>query len=120
MGQQSRNSHKDKGAPQTRKNAFGSSKDNAGPPLRGNQVKKAMDDFVNSLSDEHRMLVVLKSQLYDGTWEPMLDDLRHRLADKPYIFKLVNRIEDDIKRIEQMQKFEIDHNIDLADYVDMP
>jgi len=76
--------------------------------------------FVNSLSDEHRMLVALKAQLYDGTWEPMLDDLRHRLAGKPYIFKLVNRIEDDIKRIEEMQKFEAEHNIDLADYVDMP
>ncbi|MFQ6034465.1 MAG: hypothetical protein ACE5NM_01280 [Sedimentisphaerales bacterium] len=76
--------------------------------------------FVNSLSDEHRMLVVLKAQLYDRTWEPMLDDLRHRLDGKPYIFKLVNRIEDDIKRIEQMQKFEAKHNIDLADYVELP
>jgi hypothetical protein len=81
---------------------------------------KDVHDFVKSLSDEHRMLVVLKKQLYDGTWEPMLDDLQHRLAGKPYIFKLVNRIEDDIKRIEQMQKFEIEHNIDLADYVNMP
>jgi len=81
---------------------------------------KDIDDFVNSLSDEHKMLVVLKKQLYDGIWEPMLDDLQHRLAGKPYIFKLVNRIEDDTKRIEQMQKFEIEHNIDLADYVNMP
>jgi len=74
--------------------------------------------FVNSLSDEHRMLVVLKVQLYDGVWEPMLDDLRNRLAGKPYIFKLVNRIKDDIERIEQMQEFEAEHDIDLADYVD--
>ncbi len=81
---------------------------------------KDVDDFVNRLSNEHIMLVVLKKQLYDGTWEPMLDDLRHRLADKPYIFKLVNRIEDDIKRIEEMQKFEAEHNIDLADYVNLP
>jgi len=59
-------------------------------------------------------------QLYDGTWETMLDDLRNRLADKPYIFKLASRIKDDIERIEQMQKFEDEHNIDLADYVDLP
>ncbi|OHB62053.1 MAG: hypothetical protein A2167_03640 [Planctomycetes bacterium RBG_13_46_10] len=98
MGQQSRDSRKQK--------------DSA--------IKKIIDDFVNGLSDEHRMLVILKSQLYDNTWEPMLDDLRHRLEGKPYIFKLVNRIEDDIKRIEQMRKFETEHNIDLADYVNLP
>jgi len=83
-------------------------------------VGKVVSDFVNSLSDEHRMLVVLKAQLYDGIWEPMLDDLRNRLAGKPYIFKLINRIKDDIDRIEQMRKFEKEHNIDLADYVELP
>ncbi len=80
-------------------------------------VSKAVSDFVDGLSDEHRMLVVLKAQLYDGTWEPMLDDLRNRLAGKPYIFKLANRIQDDIRRIEEMQEFEAEHNIDMADYV---
>ncbi|MHC4659658.1 MAG: hypothetical protein ACYS83_10875 [Planctomycetota bacterium] len=83
-------------------------------------VSKAVSDFVNGLSNEHRMLVVLKAQLYDGAWEPMLDDLRNRLAGKPYIFKLASRIKDDIERIERMQKFEAEHNADLADYVDMP
>ena len=83
-------------------------------------VNKAVSDFVEGLSDEHRMLVVLKAQLYGGTWEPMADDLRNRLAGKPYIFKLANRIEDDIGRIEQMQQFETEHKIDLADYVELP
>ncbi len=82
-------------------------------------VSRAVNDFVNSLSDEQRMLVVLKSQLYGGTWEPMLDDLRNRLTGKPYIFKLTNRIHDDIERIERMQAFESEHNIDLANYVDL-
>jgi len=83
-------------------------------------LSRVVSDFVNGLSDEHRMLIVLKAQLYDGTWEPMLDDLQNRLAGKPYIFKLASRIKDDIERIEQMQKFETEHNIDLADYVDSP
>jgi hypothetical protein len=65
------------------------------------------------------MLIVLKRQLYGGAWEPMLDDLRNRLAGKPYIFKLANRIQDDIGRIEQMRKYEQDYNVDLADYVEM-
>jgi len=83
-------------------------------------VNKAVSDFVEGLSDEHRMLVVLKAQLYGGTWGPMVNDLRNRLAGKPYIFKLANRIEDDIERIEQMQQFETEHKIDLADCVELP
>ena len=83
-------------------------------------VSRALSDFVKGLSEEQRMLVVLKAQLYGGTWEPMLDDLRNRLTGKPYIFKLVDRIQDDIERIEQMKKFEAEHNVDLADYVDLP
>ncbi|MDH4241962.1 MAG: hypothetical protein OEW48_20575 [Phycisphaerae bacterium] len=80
-------------------------------------VSKIVSDFVNGLSDEHRMLVVLKAQLYDDMWEPMLDDLRNRLSGKPYIFKLVNRIQDDIGRIEEMQEFESEHDINLSDYI---
>ena len=83
-------------------------------------ISKVVSDFVDKLTDEYRMLVVLKAQLYGGSWEPMLDDLRNRLAGKPYIFKLANRIQDDIERIEEMLEFETEHNIDLADYVDLP
>ena len=81
-------------------------------------VSKAVNDFVNALSDECRMLIVLRSQLYGGSWEPMLEDLKNRLDGKPYIFKLVNRIQDDIERIEQMADFETEHQIDLANFVD--
>jgi hypothetical protein len=84
------------------------------------RINKEIRNYIDRLSDEHRMLVVLKAQLYDGSWKPMLDDLHNRLAGKPYIFKLVHRIEDDIKRIEEMQAFEDKHNIDLADHVDLP
>jgi hypothetical protein len=78
-----------------------------------------VSSFVAGLSNEHRLLVSLKAQLYDGTWETMLDDLQNRLEGKPYIFKLVNRIKDDIQRIEQMRKFEEQHNVDLAEYVEL-
>ena len=83
-------------------------------------VDKVVSDFVDGLSDEHRMLVVLKAQLYGGRWEPMLDDLRNRLEGKPYIFKLASRIQSDIERIEQLSEFESEHNVDLAEYVDLP
>lgn len=92
-----------------------SSKDNNS---RGDlAVSGAVKDFVKTLSSEHRMLIVLKAQLYDVSWAPMLEDLQNRLAGKPYIFKLANRIQDDIQRIHQMEQFEKEHNVDLADYV---
>ncbi|MBE0535318.1 MAG: hypothetical protein IH624_06565 [Phycisphaerae bacterium] len=80
-------------------------------------VDSAVADYVRTLDDEHKMLVVLKSQLYGGEWEAMLDDLKNRLAGKPYIFKLTNRIRDDVERIREMREFENAHGIDLADYV---
>ncbi len=83
-------------------------------------VSKEASDFVAALSDEHRMLVILKAQLYGGTWEPMLDDLQNRLTGKPYIFKLANRIKDDIERIEQMREFEQEQNVDLTEHVELP
>lgn len=82
--------------------------------------KRAVSDFVRELSTEHKMLIVLKAQLYGGKWQPMYDDLKNRLEGKPYIFKLANRINDDIERIEQMKKFEDRYEVDLAEYVDMP
>ena len=83
-------------------------------------VSEVVRGFVNGLNEECRMLVVLKRQLYDGSWEPMLEDLQNRLSGKPYIFKLANRIQDDIDRIERMAEFESEEKIDLADYVDLP
>ena len=80
-------------------------------------VNPQVDSFVQALDEPQRMLVVLKSQLYGGRWEPMLEDLQNRLEGKPYIFKLANRIKDDVERIHRLQAFEQAHGIDLADYV---
>jgi hypothetical protein len=80
----------------------------------------AVEQYVKTLTAEHRVLVILKGQLYGGKWEPMLSDLRNRLAGKPYVFKLAGRIREDIERIERMREFEEKHGIDLVDYVELP
>ena len=86
---------------------------------RDASTENAVKDYVSRLTEEHKMLVVLKLQLYGGSWEPMLDDLKNRLEGKPYIFKLVNRIKDDVDRIESMKKFEAEHGVDLSNYVEI-
>lgn len=76
-----------------------------------------VEAFVRTLDEPQRMLIILKAQLYGGRWEPMLDDLQNRLKGKPYIFKLSNRIHEDMERISRLQAFEAEQGIDLADYV---
>ena len=82
--------------------------------------KKHVRQFVESLSTEHRMLVVLKRELYEGSWDEMADDLKARLEGRPYIFKLAHRIVDDLERIEQLRQFERQFQVDLGEYVKEP
>jgi hypothetical protein len=76
--------------------------------------------FVERLSEEERMLVLLQGQLYDGDWDAMLADLESRLEGRPYIFKLANRIRDDVARIEKLRDFEQKHQVSLGDFVIPP
>ena len=81
---------------------------------RQEQVRR----FADGMTREERMLVVLKRELYESSWSEMEADLRARLEGKPYIFKLVHRIEDDLARIERLRTFEASAGVDLGDYVD--
>jgi hypothetical protein len=47
----------------------------------------------------------------------MTKDLNDRLKGRPYIFKLVERIKDDLQRVEKLQDYEKKHAINLADFV---
>ena len=82
-------------------------------------VDRQARQFVERLGREERMLVLLKRELYDGRWDDMIADLRARLEGRPYIFKLANRITEDLERIERLRAFEDAHGLDLSDYVQM-
>ena len=79
--------------------------------------KTAHDKYVDGLSGDERTLITLRGELYNDSWELMLKDLKDRLKGKPYIFKLVNRIQDDIRRIEVLVEYEKKHRVDLGGYV---
>ena len=76
--------------------------------------------FVESLTNEERMLVILKRELYEGSWDEMEADLRARLEGRPYIFKLAHRIADDLARIEKLRAFEQARGVDLSEHVREP
>jgi len=65
------------------------------------------------------MLVVLKAELYEGSWDEMEADLKARLDGGPYIFKLAHRITDDLDRIRRLRAFEESCGVNLGDYVQL-
>jgi len=70
------------------------------------------------LAPEEKVLVIIRDELYDGNWDEMLEDLKARLAGRPYVIKLASRIEDDIARIARLRAIEQEQGINLADYIE--
>jgi hypothetical protein len=77
----------------------------------------AHEEFVKSLTSEERLLITLRDELYSGSWRNLKQDLNDRLQGKPYIFKLSSRIEEDLKRIDKLERYEQENKINLARYV---
>jgi len=84
--------------------------------VRGDS-REQVQRFIEALTSEERMLAVLKRELYEGSWIEMVADLQARLEGRPYIFKLANRIVDDLERIERLKAFEEKWKVDLSDLV---
>ncbi|MDF1662155.1 MAG: hypothetical protein P1V97_10305 [Planctomycetota bacterium] len=80
-----------------------------------------MDDrhqaFAGGLSREERLLMEIRDELYEGSWAGLIEDLHARQNRKPYVIKLATRIDDDLARIEKIQKYEEEHEIDLQDFI---
>ena len=74
--------------------------------------------FVDSLTPEEVQLLVIRDELYDGSWNEMRRDLEDRRDGKPYIFKLVNKIEEDLSRIESLSEYERRHAVDLGTFTE--
>lgn len=83
------------------------------------QQADAARRLVDRMSREEHVLLVLRHELYEGSWDEMEADLHARLEGRPYIFKLANRIVDDLDRIQRLREFERQHDVDLSDYVDV-
>lgn len=73
----------------------------------------APEAFVEALSAEERMLVRLRDELYEGSWPTMRRDLENRLTGKPYIFKLVSRIEHDLQAVDLLAAYERRRDVNL-------
>jgi hypothetical protein len=70
------------------------------------------------LSKEERVLVLIRDELYEGSWDDLEADLVLRRDRKPSIFKLTTRIEEDLSRIHKLRAFERTEGIDLRPLID--
>jgi len=72
------------------------------------------DEFLRRMEPYERVLLDLKENLYEGSWERILADLRSRLKGDPYIYKLGQTITRDIAAIERLRAYELRNGVNLA------
>ncbi len=73
------------------------------------------NEYVARLETYQRVLVELKDHLYEGSWERMLGDLKARMENKPYLYKLSVTINRDIEAIERMRAYEDRQKVSLSE-----
>ena len=78
---------------------------------------RAVIKFVRGLAEKERIALIVRDELFGGSWENMRRDLEARAAGRPYVFKLASRIEDDLKAVRKLRAFERRHKLNLADYL---
>jgi len=88
-------------------------------PGKSEYASRRTKQFVETLDKAEQMLVILRHELYEDSWDEMLADMKSRLSGGPFVFKLANRIEDDIERIEKLRSFEARWGVDLAEHVSL-
>ncbi|MBN1346234.1 MAG: hypothetical protein JXQ73_26330 [Phycisphaerae bacterium] len=89
------------------------------PAEKRESVSGVVARFLAALEREDHVLLVLRDELYEGSWELMREDLIDRKEGRPCVFKLARRIGQDIERIDRLSAFEREQGVDLADQVDL-
>ena len=73
--------------------------------------------FAESLGKEARVLVVVRDELYNGSWDELVADLAARQQKKPFIFKLNTKIDEDLDRIATLRAYEEEHQVNLREFL---
>ena len=84
---------------------------------REKAAPQAVPEFVRGLAETERIALIVRDELFAGSWESMRKDLEARAAGRPYVFKLATRIEEDLKAVDKLSAFERRRKVNLADYL---
>lgn len=91
-----------------------------GGALTGGRKKAApqsVDEFARGLAETERIALIVRDELFGGSWENMRKDLEARAAGKPYVFRLASRIDEDLKAVAKLSAFERRRKVNLAEYL---
>jgi hypothetical protein len=69
--------------------------------------------FADGLTKEERLLIAIRDELYEGSWDDLVADLEARKNRKPHVFKLAARLDEDLERVAKLRAFEREHGLDL-------
>lgn len=83
------------------------------------EKEKLAKEFVANLEQPVKVLIILRDELYEGSWDLMMKDLQSRLKGEPFIFKLANQIDADIQGINRIKAFEEKHSINLGKFINL-
>lgn len=76
-------------------------------------------EFINSLGQSVKVLIILRDELYDGSWDLMVKDLQSRLKGEPFIYKLANQIDADMQSIAKIRAFEEKNALNMGKYINL-
>lgn len=75
------------------------------------------DEFAKGLAETERIALIVRDELFGGSWENMRKDLEARAAGRPYVFRLASRIDEDLKAVKKLSAFEQRRKVNLAEYL---
>ncbi len=78
---------------------------------------QSAEEFAKGLAETERIALIVRDELFGGSWENMRKDLEARAAGRPYVFRLASRIDEDLKAVEKLSAFERRRKVNLAEYL---
>ena len=76
-------------------------------------------EFISSLDQSVKVLIILRDELYEGSWDLMIKDLQSRLKGEPFIYKLANQIDADMQSITKIRAFEEKNSLNMGKFINL-
>jgi hypothetical protein len=70
--------------------------------------------YLASLPEEYRIMLQVRDNVFGGSWDDQLSSMRKPLGKPGYHYS--ERTMADIERIEEMQRYETEHKVNLSEY----
>ncbi|MHC5056479.1 MAG: hypothetical protein ACYTKD_17420 [Planctomycetota bacterium] len=78
---------------------------------------QGVEEFARGLAETERIALIVRDELFGGSWDNMQRDLEARAAGRPFVFRLASRIDEDLKAVAKLSAFERRRKVNLAEYL---